>query len=1312
MMPNLQDIPTFIKAHIKDTLIKDRYSLLMAVQRIVSKKHVMSDENLTGLYRRWEESNKIYEARKSRHIKITYPEDLPVSKMRDSIRDAIQKHPVIIVAGATGSGKTTQLPKICLELGRGVTGMIGCTQPRRIAALSVASRLASELNVQLGEEVGSQIRFLSKVKPCTRIKFMTDGILLNEIQHDRDFYSYDTLILDEVHERGLNVDFLLGCVKQTLERRKNLRVIISSATLDVKYFSDFFNQAPIINVEGQTYPVDIIYRSPEEDEEEPDLDKLVLRAVEELDSIQPESDILAFFPGEADIRDATEILTKAHFRNTEILPLYARLSAEEQQAVFQPTSKRKIILATNVAETSLTIPGIRAVIDSGLARIRRVSDKSSLERLQIEKISRASANQRKGRAGRIDCGVCMRLYSEDDFNKRPEFTDPEIRRVSLSSVILTMENLKLGRIDQFPFLNKPESRRIADGYRELYEIGALSEDKHITQSGRKIAALPIEPRYAKMLHIAEKRNVLDAALVIIAGMSIQDPRERPMKSRDQADVSHRKYLHPKSDFLALFNLWKAYRDAEKNLVSKTQIRKFCKTNFLSILRMREWRDIHRQLSELMDVPINLDPTFPDFDDLHISILAGLLGRIGVKTDDGDYQGARDIRFQIWPGSALASNVKKSKKNEPPKKEYGSAWVMCAEIVETSRIFGRCVAEIDPLWIEKLGDHLAKRSYSEPSYDAKSGFVRAKERVTVYGLHVIENRRVHYGTIDPVVSRDVFIREGLVSGNLKSSPNFLIHNLELIDQLQTLEHKSRKRGIVVDDEVVFMFYNNRIPADVHNDRDLLRFVHQAEKENPNILRLTESDLLAQNYSGITPDLFPNELMIENRKYPLTYKFDPVAKDDGVTVTISITDLPSFPVKRLEWLVPGLLGDRIAYLIRGLPRSIRRVFTPIPETVESILKIITPGSYSLTESLAAILLKQTGQKIKPEDWDETVVPNHLLMNIRVHDLSGKLISEDRNFKALSATLKSDSDIAFSALPKNKFEHTGITSWNFGELPHKVTMKTDVGTTTAFPSLVDEGNSVSIRLMNTSEKAQALTRKGLRRLIQLSIPNMMTQIRKNMSIKHTTIAELSSHKWLTEELKEEVIRAALDESFLKLADTLPRDSLQFESMLHRGKPNLNAAATKIYRCVFEWLQLGNLMLHELSMLPNALFQAAYSDMSEQLLHLCASPTLTMMRAEEMQRACVYLKAIQLRKEKLRWNLQKDRIRQEEFLPYWKRYLDASDGKYSGEVFLLLCRYRWLLEEWRIGLFAQELGTSEPVSGKRLSQLWSEFETAKRNN
>ncbi|MBP54256.1 MAG: ATP-dependent RNA helicase HrpA, partial [Marinobacter sp.] len=931
--------------------------------------------------------------RQAMHKPATFPASLPVSERVDDIREAIEQNQVVIIAGETGSGKTTQIPKICMNSGRGIRGLIGHTQPRRIAARTVAGRIAEELGEQTGGQVGYQVRFTDTTSDQSRVKVMTDGILLSEVQHDRFLDRYDTLIIDEAHERSLNIDFLMGYLRQLLPKRPDLKVIITSATIEVERFSQFFNGAPVIEVSGRTYPVDVRYRSLTGDEDDRDQGWTdgVLRAMEEIEQHeraekQPPGDVLVFLPGEREIRSLSKVLRHADLRHTEVLPLYSRLSNQEQNRIFQGHRGRRIVLSTNVAETSLTVPGIRYVIDTGVARISRYSVRSKIQRLPIEPVSQASANQRAGRCGRVAPGICFRLYDETDFINRPEYTDPEILRTNLASVILQMTTSGLGDIRHFPFLEPPDRRLINDGYKLLEELGAVDDKRRVTNLGRTMARLPLDPRLARMLVISSEQGSLAETLVIIAGLSVQDPRERPQDKQQAADQAHAPFNDKESDFLTLLNIWNFYEEQRQEL-SQNQLKKVCQKSFLSWMRMREWRDIHRQLTLICrEQKLKLNRDSASYESLHKAILAGLLGQVAVKLEKKEYLATRNRKVMIFPGSKVSKT--------------GPKWIVAAEIVETSRVFARVVAKIEPEWIEPLAGHVVKHHFFEPHWEQKRAQVMGYEKVSLYGLDIIAKRRIPYSKVDPAECRNLFIRRALVEGDYQSRAPFIARNRELLDTVENLERKTRRRDLLVEDEVLVAFYEQRLPADIVSGRHFESWWKQLSADQLRDMELTEADILQRPVDEQADSLYPDYLEWEGVRYPLSYEFEPTSERDGVTLQAPVMALKQLPARRLEWLVPGLLREKCIALVKGLPKALRRNFVPVPDFVDAALENLQASNEPLALQLGEQLRRMTGVRIDADAWPQEDLPKHLRMNLRVVDDAGKPIAEGRETEKLQS------------------------------------------------------------------------------------------------------------------------------------------------------------------------------------------------------------------------------------------------------------------------------------------------------------------------
>jgi len=1294
---------------LADCMLRDRYRLKQRLRKweAGASQGASREDVLANIEQAITDSVACSVRRRAGLPNVTYPEALPITQRVEDIRNAIIQHQVVIVAGETGSGKTTQLPKICLSLGRGVAGMIGHTQARRLAARSIAARIAQELKSDIGAAVGYKVRFTDKVSQQSYLKLMTDGILLAEIQGDRYLNDYDTLIIDEAHERSLNIDFLLGYLKQLLPRRPDLKLIITSATIDTERFARHFDNAPVIEVSGRTYPVEVRYRPLVEETEadgETAKDTLqgILDAVDELTlEDKGQGNILIFFSGERDIREAAEALRKHHPPQTEILPLYARLSAAEQNRVFTPAQHRRIVLSTNVAETSLTVPGIHYVIDTGSVRISRYSYRSKIQRLPIEPISQSSANQRKGRCGRLSDGICIRLYSEDDFNSRAEFTEPEIKRTNLASVILQMESLRLGQIEDFPFIEPPDTRYIKDGYRLLHELGAVDRHNRITELGRNIARLPVDPRIGRMLLSAQSLNCLNELLIIGSALSLQDPRERPVDKQQQADEKHRLFLASaeeqqtgkpeiKSDFLFYLHLWQVYNDKRRHL-SRNQLRKFCRQHFLSCLRMEEWRDIHRQLSSLFtEKGIRLNQDEANYEDIHRALLSGLLGNIGNKALEGnDYLGARGIRFYIHPGSWL---VKKSPR-----------WIMCGELVETTRLYARMVAQIEPEWIEPLAPHLIKRSYSEPHWEKRPAQVAAFERTSLYGLTVCPKRRVNYGPIDPLVSRELFIREALVHGELHTRAGFFSHNQSLLEDIESLEAKGRRRDILVDEQSLYAFYDERIPDHIYNGKAFEKWLKQAQQADADILYLRKQDLMRHDADEISEAHFPNTLTLNGVLLNLEYHFEPGHAADGVTAIIPLALLGQLQPEMFDWLVPGLLRDKVIALIKTLPKAIRKLFVPVPDYADTFLQSVTDQSIPLVTSLAAYLQKSARIEIPVSAFQWDHLPEFYRMNFKVVDQHGKLLGAGRDLSSLQDELGDISQSSLTALPAHGIERDRVTQWDFGDLPEFVELEQQGMKIRAWPALVDEGQHVAIRLFNNELQARQQMFEGLRRLFRLSSASQMKYLNKNLPHLEKMClhyASLGSREKLIQDLETAIIDTAL---FTDANDI--RKATLFNERTEIARRNLVQVANGIAQLVNDILEQHHQLARRLQgTMPLAWFDAV-RDIRQQLSCLIFPGFISVTPRQWLQQMPRFLKAVSVRLEKLQRTPAVDKQRQRELQPHWDRVHHKIGVQPGVTLDPLWERYRWSVEEMRVSLFAQELKTSIPVSIKKLGELYREI-------
>ena len=1244
---------------------------------------------------------------------IAYDDELPVSARRGEIAEAIRKHQVVIVCGETGSGKTTQLPKICLELGRGAHGLIGHTQPRRIAARATAARIAQELKSELGRAVGYKIRFTDRVSPDSYIKLMTDGILLAETQGDPQLRQYDTLIIDEAHERSLNIDFLLGYLKHLLRGGKNarpdLKVIVTSATLDAERFSKHFDGAPVIEVSGRLYPIEMRWRPPEDNV---DLAEAIVDAVDECHRNGP-GDVLVFLPGEREIREAAEALRKHHpavaNTRTEILPLYARQSAQEQQRVFAPAKGRRVVLATNVAETSLTVPGIRYVVDSGLARVKRYSHRNKVELLQVEDIARSAANQRAGRCGRVMSGVCIRLFAEEDFQKRLAHTEPELLRSSLAGVILRMKSLHLGEVEDFPFLDKPLPRMITDGYQLLDELGAVDDARELTQSGRELAKLPLDPRIGRMILAARDGHCLREMLVIAAALSVQDPRERPQEQLGTADQAHAKWRgneqQQRSEFLAWLNLWKAFDESWAHQTQRKQ-RDWCRKHFLNTLRMREWREVHTQLHTLCGEHSWRENEKPaTYEQIHKSLLAGLLGNVGLKSEEeGHYLGARGIRFWPHPGSALAKKA--------------GRWIVAAELVETTRLYARCLAKIEPEWLEEVGAHLVKRHVYDPHWEKKSGQVRAWERGTLHGLVLYAKRPVTYSRIDPQLARELFIREGLVQGDLPEETarhaRFFQHNRKLLRDIEQLEHKTRRQDVLVDEELIFAFYDAHIPAEVVDVASFERWRKDAERAEPKLLFLTREQLMRHDAAGVTSERFPPQMEIHGQRYPLSYHFEPGAEDDGVTLTVPVAALNQVPAARCEWLVPGLLEQKAVQFVKTLPQKYRHRLQPVDVFVAAFAEG-AQGVHGADEPFLRALTRAAEEKMQlklPLDaFRSEMVPAHFFMNFRAVGEHGRILGQSRNLQELRSRYAREIEQSFAAAELTETGNKaieaagdapadgvlqGLTSWSFGELPEIMEVKAGKHTVIGFPALVDEGDSVALRVQDTPEKAAQVHRKGLRRLFALALREQVKFVEKSLPRE----LGLLFMPWGTEsELKAQIVAATLERTCMM--DPLPADAAAFDRRKEEARARISLVAQEIARLIGAILAEHAALQKKLAQLKAQ--PAVAEAIRKQCAELLPKDFVVATPFERLAHYPRYLKAAALRIDKLRADPARDARLAQDFAALekpWERERQAR--RKGGAPDPWLEDFRWMLEELRVALFAQELRTPAPVSVKRLQKAW----------
>ncbi|MFO4665575.1 ATP-dependent RNA helicase HrpA [Vibrio cholerae] len=1281
-----------LKKALGECLIKDRFRFSKRIDgaskiKNESARNAVFDEIALDIA----QSMMVVEQRKQQMPKIEYPALLPVSQKRDDIAQAIAHHQVVIVAGETGSGKTTQLPKICAELGRGKYGLIGHTQPRRLAARSVANRIAEEMETELGGFVGYKVRFTDQISDQTQIKLMTDGILLAEIQNDRFLNQYDTIIIDEAHERSLNIDFILGYLKQLLPRRPDLKVIITSATIDPERFSKHFSNAPIIEVSGRTYPVEVRYRPlAGDDDSESDRDQLegIFQAVDELCD-EGLGDILIFMNGEREIRDTADALSKRNLRDTEIVPLYARLSAGEQNKIFQPHAGRRIVLATNVAETSLTVPGIKYVIDPGTARISRYSYRTKVQRLPIEPISQASANQRKGRCGRTEEGICIRLYSEEDFLSRPEFTDPEILRTNLASVILQMTALGLGDIEAFPFVEAPDKRNIQDGVRLLEELGAINDQikdpkKRLTESGKQLARLPIDPRLARMVLEASKFGCLKEVMIIASALSIQDPRERPSDKQQSADDKHRRFNHEDSDFLTLVNLWHYIGQQQKALTSN-QFRRQCKLDYLNYLRVREWQDVYTQLHQStreMGFKLNDEPG--SYHTVHSAILVGLLSHIGMKDQEkNEYHGARNARFNIFPASGLFK--------KQPK------WVMSAELVETSKLWARVVAKIEPDWIEPLAKHLIKRSYSEPHWSKKNAAVMAYEKVMLYGIPIVPKRLVNYGNIDPVLSREIFIRSALVEGDWETKHAFFKQNRALLAEVEELEHKSRRRDILVDDEELFQFYDQRVGTEVVSGRHFDAWWKTASRKTPDLLSFEKEMLFKGDASHITDLDYPNFWHQGNLKLKLSYQFEPGENSDGVTVHIPLPILNQVEPHGFDWQIPGLRHELVVSLIKSLPKTLRKNFVPAPNYADAFLARVTPFEMPLLDAMEKELRRMTGVTVLREDWKLDQLPAHLKITYRAVDHRNRKLNENCDLHELKESLKEKVQETLSQVADDDIEQRDLHTWSFGELPKVYQQKRGGFEVRAYPALVDKKDSVEIKLFETEQEQLSAMRAGQRRLILLNVPSPIKYLHANLPNKSKLGLYFNPYGKVLD-LIDDCIACGVDK-LIEERGGMVWEPQAFEALKEYVRAELGDTVVEIAKQVETILTTAYNINKRLKGKVDFTMAFALSDVKAQIEGLIFSGFATECGWKRLPDILRYMRAIERRMEKLPIDPNKDRLHMLKIESVANKYKELLNKIPKGMAIPDNVReIRWMLEELRVSYFAQQLGTPYPVSDKRI--------------
>jgi ATP-dependent helicase HrpA len=1282
------------RARLAELTLRDEHRLS---RRLAGTRKISDDDARTSVLAEIDRDLDAATARAARRREavppVAYPAELPVSSRAEDLKAAIRDNQVVVVAGETGSGKTTQLPKMCLELGRGVRGAIGHTQPRRLAARTVSERIAAELGTEVGGVVGYTVRFTDRASENTLLKVMTDGILLAEIQRDELLRAYDTIIIDEAHERSLNIDFLLGYLSEILPRRGDLKVIITSATIDPERFSRHFAGAPIVEVSGRTYPVDVRYRpivDPEDPGADPDRDQATAigDAARELMSEGP-GDILVFLSGEREIRDTAEALEALDLRGTRVLPLYARLASGEQRRVFQPHRERHIVLATNVAETSLTVPGIRYVIDPGTARISRYSNRLKVQRLPIEAISQASANQRKGRCGRLAEGICIRLYSQEDFCSRPEFTDPEIRRTNLASVILQMLSLGLGEIAGFPFMEPPDRSAVTDGFTLLAELGAVERrpdgTRVLTRLGRDLAALPVDPRLARMVLEAGRNGCAREVTVLAAGLAIQDPRERPAEKQQAADEAHRRFADPESDFTTLLALWD-YLGEQQKAYSGNKFRRLCREQYLNYLRVREWQDVAGQLRSLAEsIGIRQNSQPAESAAVHASMLAGLLSHIGLKDSDGkEYLGARGVKFGIFPGSALA-------KAKP-------SWVMVAELVQTSRLWGRMAARIDPAWVEPLAGDLVRRQYSEPHWERKRGSAVAAERVTLFGIPIVTDRKVNYGRIDPEVSRELFIRHALVEGDWEDRHEFHAENTRRIREVADLENRVRRRDLLVDDETIFAFYDARIPIDVVSTPDFDAWWKKVGKKNPDLLTIDREMLLTAGARDVDPAAYPDALTQDGIELPARYRFEPGASDDGVTVRVPLAALESVQVEQLAWQVPGLREDLVAAMLRSLPKALRRNFVPAPDYARALVRELGDDEPDLPAALAGRLRAMTGVVVPPDAWDLAAVPAHLRVNYQVTDSDGQVLDSGRDLAELRRRMR----VAGRELRENapdSIERSGLAEWDFGTLPRTHRQHISGHEVVSHPALVDEGGSVAIRAFDSPVAADRAMPAGTRGLLLATLPSPVKQLQRRMG-NHAVLAVRGSGQ---RDVLGDCLAAAVD-SLVAQSGGPAWDRAGFDALRERVGAGLVETAWLVLGEAQQVLDAAGEASAAIEEVPEPVAAHALPDVRAQLTGLVHDGFVTEMGRARLPALRRYLWGIVARLEKLPQRPERDAAWQHSVeqlrAAFDERLAAVGDGAPSDA----LLEVPWMLQELRISYFAQTLGTAHPVSEKRIRRVLTE--------
>ncbi len=1255
------------------------------------------DRKLNEFFKLAKTSQSIIESRKSNVPQIEFPEALPICEKKDLIQEKIQASQILILAGETGSGKTTQIPKMCLELGLGIKGLIGHTQPRRIAASTVASRIAEELKCELGSFVGYQVRFTDHTSDETYIKLMTDGILLAEIQQDPMLLKYDTLIIDEAHERTLNIDFLLGYLKKLVQKRTDLKVIITSATIDVDRFSKHFNDAPIIEVSGRTFPVELRYR-PWADLYE-DVNEAIVESIGEIlhESKGKGGDILIFLSGERDIREASHAIKKASFPHLDILPLYARLSLAEQNRIFQPHKGRRVVLATNVAETSLTVPGIKYVIDTGVARISRYSLRNKVQRLPIEAISRASADQRKGRCGRVSEGICYRLYGEDDFLSRPEFTDAEILRTNLAAVVLQMLHMKIGDVRDFPFVDKPDNRLINDGFKLLEELKAVSKSGKVTPVGRLLYSLPLDPRLARVVVEANNLSCLKEVLIIVSALSIQDPRERPAEKQQAADTLHRRFWDEHSDFISFVNLWN-YLEEKRQELSQNQFRKLCKNECLNYLRVREWRDLHYQLKlSAKSLKYMENKEAAHTDHIHQAIVAGFLSNVGQKSieqNSREYEGTRNRKFVIFPGS--------SQNKKRPK------WLVASEFIETSQLFAHNIAKVDPQWVLDLADHLVKKHYFEPHYDVKAGQVKAFVKISLFGLVLVEKKRVHYNNVNQKEAHEVFVREALVEGKYRGTGEFFNRNQSLIEEIEALEAKSRRRDIMVDEQVIVDFYQSVVPQNICNLRGFEHWRKSEEQNNPELLFLRRDQLMLHDADEVTEAQFPSELRLGDYTIPVQYGFDPGKKYDGVSISVPVEVLHHLPEYQLDWLVPGLLKEKCIALVKALPKRIRKYYVPVPGTIDKIFPRLKVSNTPLTEALTKELKIIASNDIQAEDWGTEPLDDFYFMNIVIVDERGKAIDQSRNLSELKSAYRENVQKTIARVG-SELEQSDITEWNFNDLPESIELDKGSIKIKAFPTLVDDKNAVQLKMLDAPHESQTAMVRGLTRLAALKCTTTTKYLAKNLlkgKDLGLAVVDMGKRELIIDDIIMASIKEAIFPGMNETQISSVRSQASFHMVVEKGKANIVQIAEAYEKYLVEALHEVVQVRKQLKQSKHALALAfTYGDISQQLDRLFYNGCFFATPLHWIEQYPRYIKAISIRLEKAPMNPRKDKMSVDELAALWKLHQDKleKEGVAAYNMNIEWQQYRWMLEEMRVSLFAQTLKTLMPVSEKRLRKHWN---------